>query len=149
MYACPLLKIYHVPFHHFILQRIISSQTQTSHLRSSYVDQGARSRSNDEDEVIFTTDMEPTFKSCVNKCKELDTTKTGRECRSECMGNERSTGNERSGNERSTGPGKTHTIAPSPTPPTRAHLVCMHECVLAGGSEAECRDECPLQFASA
>ena len=73
---------------------------------------------------------------CISNCIANNTTnpnKTYQACRRECTNN---------GN--SIGPGKLHTISPTPTPPSREHLFCMHKCELGGTKTmGECRKECP------
>mmetsp|Transcript_7761 Transcript_7761/g.17521 ORF Transcript_7761/g.17521 Transcript_7761/m.17521 type:complete len:80 (-) Transcript_7761:248-487(-) len=40
------------------------------------------------------------------------------------------------------GSGKHHTIPPTPTPPTRAHVNCIHDCDAINGG-AQCHAGCP------
>jgi len=69
--------------------------------------------------------------TCVAQCVEIASgSKTRSQCRTQCTGSEL------------VGPGKHHTLGPTPTPPTRNHVDCIHDCDAINGG-AQCHAGCP------
>ena len=85
------------------------------------------------------------IQTCTNNCVNRSSgSKTRSQCRTQCTTRYRNGGG--SGSE-STGPGKHFTIAPTPAPPSRGRIYCIHNCIAKGGStevQRMCKAKCPV-----
>lgn len=84
------------------------------------------------------------IQTCTNNCVTRSTgSKTRYQCRVQCTAKYQNNGTGRE----STGPGKYHTIAPTPTPPSRGRIACIQNCSARGGSvevQRMCKAKCPV-----
>lgn len=82
--------------------------------------------------------------ACTNNCvNRSGGSKTRYQCRMQCSANRNGGG----GGKDSVGPGKYSTVAPTPTPPSREHIICINNCTSKGGSiefQRSCKAKCPV-----